>query len=481
MKRIVIYGPPGTGKTTQLLDMVDADIEAGIEPERIAFVSFTKAAVTEAMSRAAKKFNISQKRLRWFRTLHSLAYTALGLSREVVLHDYTEFAEAYGFNFGKKLDPSEVVYAERQQDDLLLHARSLVAATEWSIERVAKEWALDLPIGRYHALCERLEAWKKEMGQMEYADMLQDFIDSGATVDAEVAYVDEAQDLTPVQWRMVWSAFRNAKRVVVAGDDDQAIYHWAGADVTRMLGIEGEQRVLAHSYRLPRAVHRLAHAIAERIATRKHKVWSARDHEGMVGRSVALERLPLDNGETWALLSRTSVTVPTFAKCVEQQGLLYRMNGAPNVPENQLVAVKTLRQLRAGATVPINAAKRMCSLSSETFRLHGAHARAADFAGAIDDDARMLGKLPPARVRYLARVHDIDSPPRVALGTIHQSKGTEAENVVLSADMTRATEAALRNPTHSDHEHRVMYVGATRARGKLFLLRPDAEYTYKFS
>ena len=68
-----IYGPPGTGKTTELLRRVGAAKEAGVQAERVAFVSFTRAAASEALSRLGlrKSSNVS--------TIHAMAFRSMAL------------------------------------------------------------------------------------------------------------------------------------------------------------------------------------------------------------------------------------------------------------------------------------------------------------------------------------------------------------------------------------------------------------------
>ena len=58
--------------------------------------------------------------------------------------------------------------------------------------------------------------------------------------------------------------------------------------------------------------------------------------------------------------------------------------------------------------------------------------------------------------------------PRITISTIHQSKGGEADNVVLLTDMGKLSWDNL----GSDEENRVWYVALTRAKQSLFLVRP---------
>jgi len=98
---------------------------------------------------------------------------------------------------------------------------------------------------------------------IDFTDMLMEAANTpGRSLDLMI--VDEAQDSSPLQWRVIEKWARLAQTVVLIGDPDQAIHEWAGASpehFTRHIDEGYEVRKLAQSYRVPRAIHKKARKI----------------------------------------------------------------------------------------------------------------------------------------------------------------------------------------------------------------------------
>src|SRR5690606_19644533 len=112
--------------------------------------------------------------------------------------------------------------------------------------------------------------WKLREGLFDFTDLLAADLDP---LPVDVVLVDEAQDLSLLQWRALDIFTAKAQRVYIAGDDDQAIFTWAGASPQAFLDRPGRSKVLAQSYRLPRAVHALAQRLVKPIHQRKDKTF----------------------------------------------------------------------------------------------------------------------------------------------------------------------------------------------------------------
>ena len=96
--RNIVIGPPGTGKTTFLKNKVDQLInEEGVQPNEIAYLSFTVKAAEEIRDRVTKE-EWSEDELKkiypYFCTLHSLAYKRLQLQQSDIMDqsDYDDLS-----------------------------------------------------------------------------------------------------------------------------------------------------------------------------------------------------------------------------------------------------------------------------------------------------------------------------------------------------------------------------------------------------
>lgn len=482
----VIYGPPGTGKTSYLIQRLEEELAAGVDPRAVAFVSFTTAAVNEALSRATTRFGLGERDLPYFKTLHAIAYAEVGAARNTVMSTYDRFARDVGLRIQSRAD-AELTFGQHSADDVLLRAHQLCVATRLPLAEVARAYALKVSPERFAAFREKLTEWKRDNGQQEYADLLDGFLEQQRALPVEVAFVDEAQDLTPHQWQVVEQAFAAARETYVAGDDDQAIYHWAGADPAHMLRLRGEARVLEQSHRLPHAIKSLTARIGDRIRIRQPKHWRSAEHDGELRIGAALHSLDFGAAGSWMLLGRTAYALQPFCEQLTAAGILYTLNGVAAVTEAELDCYRTLHTLRTGGAVGAVELKRMLMKGAWAdqrllFRNSELVTRERLRAEVLEHDELVLRDIPQARLRYLRRVAlRGEWTPRVSVSTIHQAKGAEADHVVLAPAMSRATADTLRSRAHADDEHRVWYVGASRARRTLTVLRNEGEFSYRMA
>ena len=261
----IILGPPGTGKTTSLLNIVEDALSRGIPPERIAYLAFTRKAAYEAQERAMAQFGFEEGRFPYFRTLHSLAFRELGMQRDEVMTDshYRKFGKAMGIEFRGIYDENIGLHTGDGLGDKCSRIESLARMGLRNIEdQMSITNINDLSthaVKQYHSA---LVAYKKDNGVYDFTDMLEKY---NSQLPVDICIFDEAQDLSSAQYKMAILAATLASEVYIAGDDDQAIFGWAGADVDKFLNLKGQKTTLPNSHRIPKKVHSLANDVVRRI------------------------------------------------------------------------------------------------------------------------------------------------------------------------------------------------------------------------
>ena len=69
-----------------------------------------------------------------------------------------------------------------------------------------------------------LKSYKEQTGMFEYSDMISKFVEEDKCPPLHAVFLDEAQDLSPLQWDMFFYIESKCARSYIAGDDDQTIY-----------------------------------------------------------------------------------------------------------------------------------------------------------------------------------------------------------------------------------------------------------------
>lgn len=478
--RRIYFGPPGTGKTSTLIRDVQGRLTAGVRPSRIGFGSFTKRAIKEARDKAAE---ITTDDLPHFRTAHSTAYHLLGLMRgDVVQSEHIRtFGQAIGVPFKCMEDASQALW-EGAMGDRCLGLYALAKARCTSLEH---EWRAanldDLPwplVTRTIALYER---FKSANALWDFHDMIEK---AEGTLDVDVLYLDEAQDTSTAQWKFWKRVASHVPTVIFAGDDDQAIYAWSGADPDQLLRLQGERVVLPKSYRLPVTIKSLADTISGRIVRRIPKMFADNGTAGEVAWLPDIAQVDLHEKGTWLLLARSNYQLGELRAEARRQGVVYQMaDGAWSTSIPAIQAAQTYERLRKGLVVSRTSAKEISRFVQHKLVLPQKDTvQWADcFAPEVQhfDWMQTLTEMPDVDREYVRALRrsgeSLTAPGRVRIGTVHSAKGAEADHVVLLTDISERVESSGR--VDQDAELRVQYVAVTRARKRLLLIQP-ATHSY---
>ena len=492
--KTIILGPPGTGKTTTLLNLVDEFIQQGIRPKQIGYFSFTKRAATEAATRAAEKFGLDiDNDLTNFRTLHSYAFNQLGMTKEKMMktEDYREFGNKCGIPIKTARFSSDDGTFNSDNEYLTIINTAAVKRMDLLEYYDSRKNILDIERNTLFLLSEELLRFKKEKRLKDFNDLLEDFIAKDINPSFEVLFIDEAQDLSLIQWDMVRKLWTNSKKTYIAGDEDQAIFKWAGADVDHFIALKEEVndiKVLDQSYRIPGGpIHELSQNIINKVQNRFQKEYKPRDEIGLLKRYSDITQVDMSEGN-WLVLSSANYFLDDVKNLCELQGWYYQYRGQNSIPLKLLLALNNWESWRKneslnhleikniyeylGSNVLVGFQKGKTLHSDSKYTLK----ECIDSHGLITDKVwydsfEGLDTMTENYIRNMrANGEMINKNPRIKMSTIHGAKGGEADKVLLMQDLTNA---ALETFSYDPDElHRLFYTGATRAKRELHVLDP---------
>lgn len=508
-----LFGGPGSGKTTALLDRVEEllqDPEVGVND--ILVVSYTRAAAAEVRERLAERLDKSPRALQGtVCTMHAKAYELLNLSRGDVVSesDKEAFCEDYGLEYEDERDG-----ASRRTARSTTLGNKIIATSQW-LQRTRRDVAdwYDVPFqwdveevrlppeidpnaqdgNKYTPtwpsddnrvdVPSAIRAWRTYKGDHElvgFADMLERVKQRSLVPNVDYLVIDEFQDITTLQYDVYEEWKPHVTKVLIAGDDDQVVYSWQGADPDLLLDEDVDENVvLPNSYRLPSNVLEVVNQEISHIDKRQQKDLNPRKEGGTVEAMQSpsmldlvreIRRTATESDESIMVLFRARYQMFQFIDEFIDEGFPFQIMTDQRMWTDRLTQfVQAIEAIDRGEPVDGLEARRIADMLADA--AFGTNDR-DDLFDHIDereenaetDDLREISIEPdvitdhapfmpgPASAADMSRkitsfqAESMDAyfrmgrasmpSDRIRVGTIHSAKGREADHVFVGTDLT---------------------------------------------
>jgi len=517
---VAILAGAGTGKTRTITHRIAYGVQAGRFAEsRTMALTFTTRAAAELRARL-RVLGVGQVQAR---TFHSAALAQLGFFWPQVIGDrMPRIVE------GKSALIAEVAEAMRVSPTAAL-IRDVAAEIEWRkvSDLTIDEWAASgrgvegLGVEQVMALQRGYEELKDERRQMDLEDVL---LATAGMLAAEprvaravrdqyrTFVVDEYQDVSPIQHRLLRLWLGERRDLCVVGDANQTIYTFAGASAQYLLGFASEfpgaEIVrLEHSHRSAQPILDLANRL---MAGRPGalRLSAATTGEAPSGRGGAPEAAPgvavaehaNDRAELEALVAavradlaagipphriavlvRVNAQTPAIQAALRGAGLTVQVRGDARFYEQPHVREAIVHLIAARRTTPPDmpaaSAVRgiLAGLGWSAEAPEGAPLAARERWAALDALHLLAEESAAPFPRFidelLERQAANDDPVSgsVVVATIHAAKGLEWDSVHVPGLAEGMLPIAYAGEDGVEEERRLLYVAITRARRRLRL------------
>jgi len=507
---VCVLAGAGTGKTRVITHRIAHGVDTGAySPTRVMAVTFTAKAAGEMRGRL-RALGVEGVAAR---TFHAAALAQLNHFWPVVAGDTAP-----------TILSGKVRVLGQAADALGLHLdgatlRDVAARIEWrkvtmrSIEQAARD--RPDPVGRVDAqamadLQRAYEKIKDERRQLDFEDVLlacAGMLESEPRVAAQVREqyrhftVDEFQDVSPLQNRLLELWLGDRRDLCVVGDASQTVYSFAGAEPRFLLGFEdrySDAKVvrLERNYRSDPAILDVAnelmrgrpgalhlHSDAARGATPVVTAYAddAAEAQGIAARIAGQLAAGADPSDV-AVLYRANAQSAALLSALAARGIPATVLGGTrffDLPEvrQALLALRgaSVAPTEGGFVMAVRDVLRSLGLTEDPPAAGGAlreawEARAALMRLAEEAPADMTLRRFTDTLQARAKDQHELSLRTVTLATLHAAKGLEWDHVHLAGLSEGLLPISYATSfTEVDEERRLAYVGITRAARTLSL------------
>jgi ATP-dependent DNA helicase, Rep family len=497
-----------------LLDRVEGLLEQdGVDVRDILVVSYTRAAAAEIRERLAERLDTTPRHLQGnVCTMHAKAYELLDLSRgDVVGEDEKEeFCDDYGLEF-----EDEYSGAGRRTARSTTLGNKVIATSQWlqRTDREVGDW-YDVPFkwddeevrlppeiddnaqegNKYTptwpsdddrvSVPEAIRGWRNYKGEHDvvgFADMLERVHQRSLLPNVDYLVIDEFQDITTLQYAVYEEWRPHMEQCLIAGDDDQVVYAWQGADPDLLLDTRvDDDEVLPNSYRLPSEILDVVNREVRHIDKRQEKDLEPRKEGGVVEAIDSPSVLDLvrnvrrtiqdTDDDTVMVLFRARYQMFQFIDQFITEGIPFSCLTDQRMWTDRLTDyVHAIEKVDRDEALTALEARRLADILQESAFGTADREELYDFLDEIEETSEEddLAEIPvspedvadrvpfmpkPASAADMARKitsfqrkslkayfpadYHGTAPDRVRLGTIHSAKGREADHVFVGTDLT---------------------------------------------
>ena len=555
MKKIRIAGPPGTGKTTKLVEIYYKHLVENYSPTDMIVISHTNTAADHIRDKIYKDKSIDDfQKKTGHEIFHLVKQSKASLEENVttvhkfcknrvkgkafLIEDYDILKTLYPmfdkYTSNKKINSVQglfaihpffkfISFAKDNGREILDYYRSLTFEEKEDYQYTAEE----LIKMQEHYI--KFKTNEKINGRatkiIDFGDMVEDFYSNveeseKLCKDIKILIVDEAQDSSVTQRKAEEVMSKNVDYFYKAGDPDQAIFEFAGADPDSFHREFANPEIeLKEGYRCPRVINEYCKKIIQDIWKEYNytRTWKPREELDENGNRTGV----VVEGEIFNL---SSLTQDPFAfelknriqNTTEDFIFTYR-GGEPREMINYLieigmpVAIPNKEKSKFKFKYPTNEVKNQrefLSFSKGEYKsltkikamfkgmhpqyqlktieqLEAAESGSYDINWLVDkgfvvpgvkniDDFQKISKVLTVQMKnYIREIvnnnRDLEKK-RVFLENIHTIKGKEFDNVVFDFKLTRQEDPFSKK--------RMKFVACSRARKTLWLLKSTTNLTF---
>jgi DNA helicase-2/ATP-dependent DNA helicase PcrA len=517
---VCILAGAGTGKTRAITHRIAYAVATGaVQAETVLAVTFTARAAGELRTRL-RALGAGGVQARTFHAaaLRQLSYFApqiLGGPMPDVASNSIRWVSQAANRLRLKTDKTELRDLASEID---WAKSSLISPAEYAVAAAKANRSISLTAGRVAEVYAGYEEVKRRNNEIDFSDLLlimagalEEIPEIARTVRAQYRYfvIDEYQDVSPIQQRLLDAWLGGRQDLCVVGDANQTIYSFAGARPSYLLEFDtrypdAQVIRLERDYRSTPQIVELANRLisagdASQLAHLRlvgqrpdgpKPTFAEHDDEVAEAAAVASTAKRLIGEGTppaeIAVLFRINAQSEAYEQALTEAGIPYVLRGGEKFFERSEVR-QAMVLLRGAARaddgsvpLPESVAEVLSSVgwNAEHPPAGGAgRERWESLAALVNLAEQRLVEQPAARLdefnadlEQRASSQHAPTVQGVTLASLHSAKGLEWDAVFLVGltDQTMPIQHAD-TPEQLAEERRLFYVGITRARQRLML------------